>query len=242
MQLPTGEWLNLPISSHFASEAFITRADVDWGSESLLFSLLERKGVFLDVGAHIGYYTLYVLPRVQEAYCFEPDPRVRPMLEQNIAGKVNVAVIPCAAGDTQGRVRFTLEHDVAISHLSRPGDDAGNQIVVDQVTIDQFVRSRGLNVEAIKIDAEGRDIDVIRGALNVLAGQQPLVLTEAKPDAALFRLMRPIQYRVFAYLLQVSPRRKWMAELSADLPAPGHTKMVFLVPNRLAAEFLRLAI
>src|ERR1039458_4812003 len=55
MRLPTGEWINLPISDRSASEAFVTNADVDWGREKLLASLLSRKGVFLDVGAHIGY-------------------------------------------------------------------------------------------------------------------------------------------------------------------------------------------
>ena len=74
MRLPTGEWITLPVSNHFASEAFVTHGDVDWGSERLLEALLSRKGVFLDVGAHIGYYSLYVLPRVLAVYSFEPDP------------------------------------------------------------------------------------------------------------------------------------------------------------------------
>jgi hypothetical protein len=39
MQLPTGAWMTRPIADHFASEAFITNADVDWGSEQQLFSL-----------------------------------------------------------------------------------------------------------------------------------------------------------------------------------------------------------
>ena len=85
MQLPTGQWMTLPIVDHFASEAFITNADVDWGSEQLLFSLLGGKGAFLDIGAHIGYYSLYMLPRVEAVYAFEPDPRVRALLEKTSA-------------------------------------------------------------------------------------------------------------------------------------------------------------
>jgi FkbM family methyltransferase len=240
MQLPTGEWMNLPIQDHFASEAFITSCDVDWGSEALLASLLNRKGAFLDVGAHIGYYSLYMRPLVREIYCFEPDPRVCALLENNVRDMDNVLVIPWAVGAAKGRARFTLERDAEISHLSAAGEDAANQIVVEVVTIDDFVRSRGLTVEAIKIDVEGHDLEVIRGALGVLKEQQPLVLTEARPDAKLFELARFVAYRVFAFVRHPRTRKKWMAELFADQPIPEETKMLFLVPQRLAAEFIRL--
>ena len=108
IQLPTGEWMTLPIGDHFASEAFITQGDVDWGSEKLFASLLNRKGVFLDVGAHIGYYSLYMMPRVTEIYAFEPDPQIRELLEMNLSGRPNVMVIPWAAGERPGRARFTM--------------------------------------------------------------------------------------------------------------------------------------
>jgi FkbM family methyltransferase len=240
LQLPTGESMNLPIQDHFASEVFITNCDVDWGSEALLASLLNRKGAFLDVGAHIGYYSLYMLPLVREVYSFEPDPRVCAMLEKNVGGKGNVLVIPWAVGAAKGRARFTLERDAEVSHLSAEGEDAANQIVVEVVTIDEFVRSRGLTVEAIKIDVEGHDAEVIQGALGVLREQQPLVLTEARPDARLFELALLVAYRVFAFVRHPRTRKKWMAELIADQAIPGETKMLFLVPERLAGEFTRL--
>jgi FkbM family methyltransferase len=240
MLLPTGEWMLLPIADHFASEAFITGADVDWGSEALFFSMLRCKGVFLDVGAHIGYYSMYMLPRVIEVFSFEPDPRVREMLEMNIAGRGNVHVIPWAAGATPGRARFTLERDSEASHMAKEGDDPGSQITVDVVTLDTFVRKRKLVVEAIKIDVEGHDTEVIEGGLFLLAGQEPLVLTDARPDAKLFRLMRKVGYRVFAFVRQPITRKKRFVELVADVPVPGVTKMLFLVPGRLVEEFVRL--
>lgn len=240
MQLPTGEWMTLPIGDHFASEAFITEGDVDWGSERLFASLLTRKGAFLDVGAHIGYYSLYMLPRVLEVYSFEPDPRVFALLEKNLSGRRNIEMIAAAVGATQGRARFTMERDAEVSHLSDKGEDGGNQIVVDVVTIDAFVAARRLNVEAIKIDVEGHDAEVIEGALGVLATQQPLVLTEARPDAVLFALAKRAGYRVFAYVRHPRTRRKQFAELIAEIPIRGETKMVFLVPARLGEEFARL--
>jgi len=240
MLLPSGEWMTLPIADRFASEAFITQANVDWGSEALLFSLLRGEGVFLDIGAHIGYYSLYMLPRVRACYCFEPGPRVLPLLENNVDGIEKVLVIPWAVGATQGRARFTLERHSEVSHLSADGDDAGDQIVVDVVTIDSFIADRLLNVEAIKIDIEGHDLEAIEGALKVMAEQAPLVLTEARPDAKLFELTRQVGYRVFAFVRNSKSGSKRLLELVPDAPIPGQTKMLFLVPKRLLSKFLQL--
>lgn len=237
MRLPTGEWMTLPIGDRFASEAFITEADVDWGSETLLFSLLRREGAFLDVGAHIGYYSLYMLPRVRQAFSFEPDPRVRALLEQNVEGRSNILVVPWAVGAAPGKARFTLAAHSEVSHLSDKGDDPGSQIVVDVVTIDAFAADRSLRVEAIKIDVEGHDTEVIEGALGVLREQQPLLLTEARPDARLFALAARAECRVFAFVREPATGRKRLTELFAGAAIPGETKMLFLVPPRFCDEF-----
>jgi hypothetical protein len=78
---------------------------------------------------------------------------------------------------------------------------------------------------------------VIRGAMSLLEQQQPLVLTEARPDAELFALMQRISYRVFAYVRHPRTSKKTMAELFADVPVAGETKMLFLVPHRLKRSF-----
>lgn len=240
MQLPSGEWMTLPIADHFASEAFITNADVDWGSEQLLFSLLKDEGSFLDVGAHIGYYSLYMLPRVRAIYAFEPDPRVRALLEKNVSAKPNIEVISSAVGAAEGSAHFTLERHSEISHLSAAGESAANRIEVQVTTIDAFVATRNLNVEAIKIDVEGHDTEVIRGALHMLTQQQPLVLTEARPDAKLFALTASVNYRVFAYVRHAGAREKLLRELFSTIAIPGETKMLFLVPSRLTSQFTQL--
>ncbi|SPE32319.1 putative Methyltransferase, FkbM family [Candidatus Sulfotelmatomonas gaucii] len=241
MKLPTGEWITLPISDHFASEVYITRADVDWGSERLLDSFLRRSGVFLDVGAHIGYYGLYVLPHVKAVYSFEPDPRVRVFLEKNLSGRPAIEIVPCAVGSTEGKAPFTLERHSEISHLSGREDQAGSQIEVDVVTIDAFVARRSLTVEAIKIDVEGHDAEVIAGSLEVLAQHKPLVLTESKPDAVLFDMMRRVAYRVFAFVRNSRTRERKFVELRSPGAAMGETKMLFLVPDRLAGQFEQVA-
>jgi len=236
MRLPTGEIITLPISDHSATETFITNANIDWGTEALLFSLLQRRGAFLDIGAHIGYYSLYMLPNVTAVYAFEPDPRVRVSLEKNLAGKPNAEVLPLAVSSTPGKARFTLEGNTDVSHLSRDQDASANQIEVDVTTLDAFATSRNLTVEAIKIDAEGFDTEILQGALTLLAQQRPIVVTEASPDASLFALATQIGYRVFAFVRHPSTRHRSFAELLPSVSIPGETKMLFLVPRERTAE------
>ena len=240
MKLPTGEWLTLPVASRFASEAFITHANVDWGSEALFASLLTGRGAFLDVGAHIGYYSLYMFPLVPAVYSFEPDPRARFFLEQNAHGHSGLEIVPHAVGARLGHARFTLDPDAALSHLSRQENAAANQIEVEVVTIDSFVHTRSLTIEAIKIDVEGHDLEVLQGALEVLRDQQPLVLTEVRPSVELFAVADQVAYRVFAFVRHPRTRARRMTELFADVPAPGETKMLFLVPARVPASSLTL--
>ena len=235
MRLPTGEWLGLPLASHFASEAFVSGADVDWGSEKLLATLMHGEGVFLDVGANIGYYSLYMAPKASAVYSFEPDPRSRAYLQQNVASHPKIHVVPHAVGSRRGAALFTLEQSCEISHLSSSsgGEAREDQIEVKVDTIDAFVAEQGLTVEAIKIDAEGHDAQVIEGALGVLAAQAPVVLTESEPDAQLFGLAGQVGYRVFAYLRHPTTRKRTFAELRPGTSAAGPTKMIFLVPPRL---------
>lgn len=232
MRLPTGKRLSLPFHSHFASEAYVTKANVDWGSEKLLYALLPGNGAFLDVGAHIGYYALYMLPRVDEVYCFEPDTRILEALRRNARRYNFVHVIPAAAGATNGKARFAMESSIETSHLS----DTGTEI--DVVTLDAFVQSKRLRrVTAIKTDAEGHDLEVLQGAVGVLREHRSIVLTEAKPESALFDLMETIGYAVFGYAHD--GRKPVFMEIKRGSIAP--TKMLFLVSEGMRSMIISKA-
>lgn len=183
--LPTGLRMRLPKTSKFATEVFVTRSNVDWGSEELFAKHLDAAGVVLDVGANIGYYSLYVLPRVCAVHAFEPDPRALAVLKSNLAGHPNAHVHALAIGSRTGKSQFALEQNSEISHVTSFAIQTGNEAIeVDVTTIDRFTEENDLNVTGIKIDVEGADLDVIEGALETLKSQFPLVLTETKPDKA----------------------------------------------------------
>ena len=231
MKLPSGEIFSLPIRSHFASEAFITNANVDWGSESLLYKLLKNKGSFLDVGANIGYYSLYMSPKVKNVYCFEPDYRMLEMLEDNLHGREDAYIVNKAVGREPGKASFTLEDSGEISHLSRDTDDESKSVSVDVVSIDSFVDEHHLTVEAIKTDVEGFDIDVIRGAVETMRSQRPIVLTECEPNSELFEILSQLHYSVFSFVRKLDRVKPQLMKITDELEKTCRTKMLLLLPK-----------
>ncbi len=234
--LPTGLRMRLPRTSKFATEVFITRSNVDWGSEELFANHLDASGAVLDIGANIGYYSLYVLPRISEVHAFEPDPRALAVLQSNLAGHSNAHVHNLAVGNCTGRSLFALEQTSEVSHLVGPSTEPGMELQeVEVTTIDNFVADRNLHVTGIKIDVEGADLDVIEGGLKTLGSQSPLVLTETKPDERLLNLIRPLGYRVFAFVKHPNTVQFMFQEIVSE--GNFQTKMLFLVPMRLQSTF-----
>ncbi|MGH9615212.1 MAG: FkbM family methyltransferase [Acidobacteriaceae bacterium] len=232
--------MNLPRTSKFATEVFITRSNLDWGSEELFAEHLDVAGVVLDVGANIGYYSLYVLPRASAVHAFEPDPRASAVLRSNLAGHPNAHIHTLAVGSRVGKSQFALEQNSEISHVTSFANQTGNEAIeVDVTTIDRFTEENNLNVTGIKIDVEGADLDVIEGALGTLRSQVPLVLTETKPDERLFNLIQPLGYRVFAFVKEAGIPRFGFREIACD--SNLRTKTLFLVPPNLHSSFESVA-
>ncbi|MFP3947090.1 MAG: class I SAM-dependent methyltransferase [Longimicrobiales bacterium] len=135
----------------------------------------------LDVGAYTGLYTLLAARAGARCYAFEPNPaamyRLRANLELN--GLTDrVRCFPHAVSAEEGTAR--LSHDgesLTSATRMRPGDG------VRVVTLDSVV-GRIETVCAIKVDVEGMEEEVLRGALGTVRGSWPLVLAEVlNPDA-----------------------------------------------------------
>jgi FkbM family methyltransferase len=234
--LPTGLRMLLPRTSKFASEVFITGSNVDWGSEEVFANHLDASGVVLDVGANIGYYSLFVLPRVSGVHAFEPDPRALTVLRANVAGHANAHIHSLAVSKGTGKSFFILEPNSEVSHLADPSTQASDKRCdIDVTTIDNFVAEQDLRITGIKIDVEGADLDVIEGAMRTLELQFPLVLTETKPDERLFKMIRPLGYKVFAFVKHSNASQFTFQEIVREVNL--QTKMLFLVPVRLQGTF-----
>ncbi|MGK7945457.1 MAG: FkbM family methyltransferase, partial [Microcystaceae cyanobacterium] len=101
--------MTVPWFSKCGTEVFVTKSNVDWGSEELLLKFLDKTKSFIDVGANIGYYSLLASSSSQ-VLAFEPDPKFAQVLEENLAQFSNAQVIQEALFSEPGVMRLSLHN------------------------------------------------------------------------------------------------------------------------------------
>lgn len=246
-RLPTGLTMHLPRNSAFGSEVFVTGAQVDHGAESLFAGSLDAEGDVIDAGANIGYYSMYVAPRARRVWAFEPDPRVLLDLAINAAGVSNIEVVDRALFSTPGTMFLDTSGRPEVNRLvdGVPSDPELIRVKID--SIDHFVAGNPeIRVTGIKIDVEGKDMAVLRGARATMTRDQPIVLTEfsvgeesANDEMDLLRFAADISYALYGFIrLSDDARSRYTLRRLGDGGDPiGRCKMIFLVPARLQPSF-----
>jgi FkbM family methyltransferase len=172
-----------------AAHAHYVRELRDDARERHMAKLFEQAvpagGLVLDVGAHLGYFTLLAARRGAHVIACEPNPRTLGHLRANVqanSAQERVTIVPAALADAPGRRRF---------HLSLAGDtsslhgqqDTVSAVEVDVTTADTVVAGRAVDV--IKIDVEGGELDALAGMGGTIAAAAAglRVFVECNPDA-----------------------------------------------------------
>jgi FkbM family methyltransferase len=165
---------------------------LSWNSlEYHAFRDAVRPGaVVLDVGANVGSYTLlfaiWVGP-TGRVFAFEPAPEARAGLRRHVAlngltGRVEI--MATAASSTPGFARFRADGASGANAIALDGDGpAPTSIDVDTTSIDAFCDHHQLSPDVIKIDVEGAELDVLKGARDVLARRGVKAFVEFHPAA-----------------------------------------------------------
>jgi FkbM family methyltransferase len=211
-------------------------------SETRLVQALLRPGMtFLDVGAHIGYYTIIAARLVGETgrvHSFEPSETTRRLLDANVErnGFRNVVVHREALADRTGEVGFypsELASNQGISSIiatdGRPPPE-----IVPSSTLDDFVAGVGNpRVNLIKMDIEGAELHAIRGGQRVLGGPDaPTLIFEAHDLGPVAAALRELGYHI--------RRLHYTLERGLELPdadAPFHGIFdLYEAPNFFAAK------
>jgi FkbM family methyltransferase len=148
---------------------------------------LAPGAVALDIGASVGSYALlfgqWVRPHGR-VYAFEPAPAIRAALEQHIAlnGLADVVVpVADAISDRVGRAAFLTPGLHGISRLATGREST--QTTVATITIDEFCERERVRPDLIKIDVEGDELAVLRGARETIRA--------CRDDLALFVELHP---------------------------------------------------
>ncbi len=160
----------------------------------------KRGATVYDVGAHAGYHSLLCALLVGpngRVIAFEPNPRNRESIEQQLLAnpELRVTLAPYALSDRNA----TLTLD--ISHGSSQGSVSDNGALrVDARQLDDLIAAEGFSEpDVIKIDVEGHEENVLRGALNTIDRSRPVVLCDQNDDSTYSKvsaLLEPRSYLV----------------------------------------------
>ena len=144
----------------------------------------RRFRVAIDVGAHVGLWSMQLIKRFERIEAFEPVSVFQACYVENLGfsgsddgcGDGVVNLHDCALGAAPGRVSMTIPPldgglDTGGTHVGGAGD-------IEMRTLDSFWFQ---DVDFIKIDCEGYEHHVIEGARATLTRWRPTVIVEQKP-------------------------------------------------------------
>ncbi|MDR0994337.1 MAG: FkbM family methyltransferase [Verrucomicrobiota bacterium] len=137
----------------------------------------------LDIGAHIGYYTLLFAKRTGEGgrvVAFEPMPRERAILERNILlnNLSGIGVFPYALSDRRGHAVMAPE----CRGQMRPGAREEEPDTVEMLPLDSIWNDIAWErLDMVKVDVEGAEMGVLQGMQKVLERFRPNLLLEIHP-------------------------------------------------------------
>lgn len=252
LRLPTGKKLILPRDSFFGTDVWVTNSDVDWGSEALFCKYLNRSGDLVDAGANIGYYSVYAAPLVRHVFSFEPDARNHVPLAANAAIAGNIQIQKAALSSMPGQATLDTSKNSEFSRLTFGSDPTLKAQTVPVLTLDGFANEHSdLRLSGLKIDTEGHELEVLQGGRSTIDRDQPIILAELmrwpgqggeNEFRALAEFATGLGYSIYGFTPSAQGfLRKGRFRLlhfdSVAILSAHATKMLFLVPARLDAEF-----
>ena len=154
-----------------------------------LLSRLPKSPVFLDIGSYFGYYAFRIRQFAGPSatvHAFEPVPANFALLEQNRALNhfEDVRLHQTALSNSAGTVTFEVppNKNRGIGHIAIAAAGATDSVSVTCTTLDALVQAEGLErIDAIKIDVEGAELQVIQGGAEMLEKFKPVLLMELNP-------------------------------------------------------------
>jgi FkbM family methyltransferase len=126
--------------------------------------------VIVDLGANVGYTLLDFRLRYPNARLIglEPDPVAFHTLRLNTAADPNISVLPLAIAGADGLREFYSSSESVVSGFERTRDFQ-TPITVPTRSLDTLMKELGLaRIDLLKIDVEGAEVDVLRGAASLL--------------------------------------------------------------------------
>ncbi len=144
---------------------------------------VREDDIAYDVGAHVGYFSVLmgdIVGSGGQVIAFEPRGLNLGYLQRHVSVNNcdNIKIVSKALGDHSGHARLETRTGSGTGYISDSGDEA-----VEITSIDELVESGALPPPTfLKIDVEGGEMAVLRGARKVIATQRPRMILATHGD------------------------------------------------------------
>jgi FkbM family methyltransferase len=156
--------------------------------EIMLIKYLKRNDCFIDIGAHIGYFSLFASHIVTNSgyiYSFEPTPSIYKMLNNNCKNILNITTINKGVYSDCKKALFK-DFGLRYSAFNTLGEDRiqkriiAKNVEIKLISLDQYFKNRNRKINFIKIDAENSEYNILKGAKKILEEDKPILCIEFK--------------------------------------------------------------
>lgn len=160
------------------------------GMLDAISKLPYRRGIAMDIGANTGNHTVFFsrFCNFDEVWAYEPVKQSFDILKQNVKENCTrtVRLFNCAVGDKKGKVNFTDNREnPAVNKVTK---GRGNTTILPITTV--------VTVRLMKIDVEGYEKKVLKGAYGVIDRDKPELFVECHGDPEELLALFPEGYRI----------------------------------------------
>ena len=181
----------LPVNQ-FDSSVFFTR----YGIDKLTTLDSVRNKHIIDAGGYVGDTALLFSSYTDKnIHVFEASPSNMDIIRETIRLNHldNIVPVSKALGEKSGTATFSLgERNSCNSLVERPGYNYPDHIEVPVVTLDDYVRENNIEVGLIKVDIEGGEQMLLKGAVETIRTQHPILLISIYHSANDFFEIKPM--------------------------------------------------
>ncbi|MFQ5874588.1 MAG: FkbM family methyltransferase [Dehalococcoidia bacterium] len=187
VRLHTGQSLKVDLSSSVGRSIWL-RGVYEAEVEACIRRTLKPGDAFIDVGAHVGYFSIIaagIVGETGEVHCFEPNGKVLELLKASIVrnGLRRVYAHPWALWSRSEMLALAVQKDSGFSYVL-PVELNGARSLLEiekTTTLDEYVSSFVERpVRLVKVDVEGAEHHVLSGMERLMRTQSPQLIIEAQ--------------------------------------------------------------
>lgn len=164
--------------------------------------------IVLDIGSNFGYLASVWADSIAQngkVLAFEPNKNlhksISKTIQANVNFKSNFEVHHLAVGAKNDAITLNASN---FSSNAKAMDSVIETYTVDMVTLDGFLNTQNIkNIDVIKIDVDGIELDILKGAENLLKQNKSIVIVETNDNKRIIEFFQNIGYNIYDMKLNI---------------------------------------